>query len=169
MKQKSLFLISAAVIVFAAVTANLGRGWDTVPESRAWHRGVKVVYQDLGMESFAGLGAYDILNSTLPGSYSPPNQLNIESGACNATIIELVGQFSILEPATVKPSIDVRVVFIFTRVDGLAVLLAADCSGQFEWANIKHKIPTLEQRKALWRTLPHEVVAEYPGPLKEPK
>ncbi len=122
------------------------------------------------MSSFARLSAHNILSSTLPSTgISAANQIEIENGACTATITELVKQFDTLEPANIEPSIDVRIVFIFTRVDGLSVLLAADSGGQFEWANIKHKLPTLEQRKALWRTLPHEVVEEYPGPLREQK
>jgi hypothetical protein len=170
MKQRSMLLLSAVVAILALVPANLGRAGDTVPESRAWHTSVKVVYLDLGISSFARLGANSVLSSTLPHvGVSTANQVTIDRGACTATIKDLVGQFETLEPANVEPSIDVRVVFIFTRVDGLSVLLAADSGGQFEWANIKHKLPTLEQRKALWRTLPHEVVAEYPGPLKETK
>lgn len=165
MKQKYMILIGAII----ALTTNLCRGVDTVPESRAWHRRVKVVYLNLGITSFAPLSAHDVLASTLPSAGDGANQVNIESGACNATITEIVKQFTFLEPATTKRSIDVRVVFIFTRVDGFSVLLSADCSGQFEWVNIKHKLPDLEQRKALWATLPHEVIVKYPGPLSEQK
>ena len=168
MKQSRARFIgqAAAAIVLAAST--LGRAGDTEPLSMAWHRSVKVVYENLASRSPVRLSTKNILEAMLPGlSGRQPNVVNIEDGACRPALAEIVKQFKTLEPADVDPSIDVRVVFIFTRVDGYSVLLSADRAGQFEWANIKHKLPTLEQRKALWQTLPYEVVKEFPGPLEE--
>ena len=168
MKQSRARFIgqAAAAIVLAAST--LGRAGDTEPLSMAWHRSVKVVYEDLGSRSPVRLSAKNILEAMLPRlSGRKSNVVNIESGACTKAVTEIVKQLKTLDPADVDPSFDVRVVFIFTRVDGYSVLLSADSAGQFEWANIKHKLPTLEQRKALWRTLPYEVVKEYPGPIEE--
>ena len=171
MKHKKRFSTFAACVALIVIMSNnWGRTWDTAPISSAWHRDVKIVYLDLGMSSAVRLDTQNILSSTLPGLRGAiPNQINIQSGSCTSAITEIVQQFDALEPKSTKASIDVRVVFIFTRVDGFSVLLAADSAGNFEWANIKRALPTLEQRKSLWKALPFEVVAKHPGPLEEEK
>jgi len=169
MKQAPIRFISTGfATIFLLVTAELGMGGDTEPISLAWQRSFKIVYMDPGTESPVRISAKSILAATLPTlSSRRPNVMNIESGPGIAAITELVKKLNTWEPADVDPSLDVRVVFVFTRVDGYSAILAANSSGQFEWANIKHELPTLEQRKALWRALPYEVVTEYPGPLRQ--
>jgi|GEM_PF-6240017 len=169
MKQAPIrFIRTGFATLFFLGTAGSGWGGDTEPISLAWQSSFKIVYMDPGTESPVRISANSILASTLPRlSARRPNVVNIESGPGIATITKLVTRLNTLEPADVDPSLDVRVLFVFTRVDGYSAILAADSSGQFEWANIKHELPTLEQRKALWRALPYEVVTEYPGPLRQ--
>lgn len=168
MKTAQNFILGALLTVLVSSTSMSVRGWDTVPVSMAWQRSVKIVYLEFGASSFVRLSPRDVLETTMPRLRgSLPNRIEIQSGACTQAVTEIVGTFGDLVPDDITSSIDVRVVYIFTRVDGFSVMLCADTSGQFEWVNIKRDLPTLEQRKALWQALPHEVVALYPGPLKE--